>query len=60
MENVSRVVAWKTPGRPLGEEAKSALARYFQTTPEFWLNLQAAYNLGDEDDEEGARSPVKL
>jgi len=38
----------------------SKLARYFQTTPEFWLNLQAAYNLGDEDDEEGARGPVKL
>jgi addiction module HigA family antidote len=30
----------------------SKLARYFQTTPEFWLNLQAAYDLGSEDDEE--------
>ena len=31
----------------------SKLARYFKTTPEFWLNLQAAYDLRDEDDEEG-------
>ena len=30
----------------------SKLARYFQTRPEFWLNLQAAYDLGSEDDEE--------
>ena len=30
----------------------SKLARYFQTTREFWLNLQAAYDLGSEDDEE--------
>jgi antitoxin HigA-1 len=32
----------------------SKLARYFQTTPEFWLSLQAAYDLNierDEDDE---------
>ncbi len=29
----------------------SKLARYFETTPEFWLNLQAAYDLRDEDDE---------
>ena len=34
----------------------SKLARYFKTTPEFWLNLQVAYNLNierDEDDEGG-------
>ena len=31
----------------------SKLARYFETTPEFWLNLQTANDLGDEDDEEG-------
>ena len=29
----------------------SKLARYFQTTPALWLNLQAAYDLGDEDGE---------
>ena len=29
----------------------SKLGRYFQTTPEFWLNLQTAYDLGNEDGE---------
>ncbi len=33
----------------------SKLARYFETTPEFWLNLQAAYDLRGEDDEEATR-----
>jgi antitoxin HigA-1 len=27
----------------------SKLARYFKTTPEFWLNLQAAYDRGKEE-----------
>jgi antitoxin HigA-1 len=27
----------------------SKLARCFQTTPEFWLNLQAAYDRGKEE-----------
>jgi addiction module HigA family antidote len=25
------------------------LASYFETTPEFWLNLQAAYDRGKEE-----------
>ncbi len=37
----------------------SKLARHFQTTPEFWLNLQAAYDLAIErdEDEEGGGTP---
>ena len=27
----------------------SKLARYFETTPEFWLDLEAAYDLGEEE-----------
>jgi antitoxin HigA-1 len=27
----------------------SKLARYFETTPEFWLDLGAAYNRGEEE-----------
>jgi addiction module HigA family antidote len=27
----------------------SKLARYFETTPEFWLDLEAAYNRGEEE-----------
>lgn len=30
----------------------SRLARYFRTTPEFWLNLQAAYDLETDENEE--------
>jgi antitoxin HigA-1 len=29
----------------------SKLGRYFQTPAAFWLNLQAAYDLGNEDGE---------
>ena len=30
----------------------SRLASYFRTTPEFWLNLQAAYDLETDENEE--------
>src|SRR3972149_8863908 len=31
------------------------LARYFETSPEFWLGLQAQYDLDAEEDEFGDR-----
>ena len=31
------------------------LARYFNTSPEFWLGLQAQYDLDVEEDELGDR-----
>jgi antitoxin HigA-1 len=31
------------------------LARYFKTTPEFWLNLQTKYDLEVAEDEELAK-----
>jgi addiction module HigA family antidote len=31
------------------------LARYFETSPEFWLGLQAQYDLDVEEDEVGER-----
>ena len=31
------------------------LARYFNTSPEFWLGLQSQYDLDVEEDELGAR-----
>ncbi len=31
--------------RPLTAEIALRLARYFETTPEFWLNLQRSYDL---------------
>lgn len=31
--------------RPLNADAALRLSRYFGSTPEFWINLQAAYDL---------------
>jgi addiction module HigA family antidote len=31
------------------------LGRYFQTSPEFWLGLQAQYDLDVEEDQVGSR-----
>ena len=43
------------PEKPRGISADTALrlARYFGTSPEFWLNLQSAYDLAREIDEHG-------
>ena len=43
-------------GQPRGVSADTALrlARYFGTSPEFWLNLQSAYELAREIDRHGA------
>jgi addiction module HigA family antidote len=43
--------------RPRAVSADTALrlARYFGTTPEFWLNLQSAYDLSMAVSERGAR-----
>ena len=45
--------------RPLAGEAPAdtalRLARYFGTAPEFWLNLQSAYELRRAQQEYGAR-----
>jgi len=32
-------------GRGISPEISLRLARYFRTTPEFWINLQAHYDL---------------
>jgi hypothetical protein len=31
--------------KPLGADTALRLGRYFNTTPRFWLNLQASYDL---------------
>ncbi len=38
--------------RAVTASTASRLARYFRTTPEFWLNLQAAYDLETDETEE--------
>jgi addiction module HigA family antidote len=36
---------------PVTLDTALRLARYFGTSPEFWMNLQAAYDLGREETE---------
>lgn len=45
---VERLVREQTPVTP---DTALRLARYFATTPEFWMNLQAAYDLTREETE---------
>lgn len=41
--------------RGVTAETALRLARYFDTTPEFWLNLQSAYDLRKARQEAGGR-----
>jgi antitoxin HigA-1 len=41
--------------RSLTANTALRLARYFSTSPEFWLGLQSQYDLDVEEDELGAR-----
>jgi len=41
--------------RSLTANTALRLARYFNTSPEFWLGLQSQYDLDVEEDELGAR-----
>ena len=53
----TRIGAIVRETRPRAVTADTALrlARYFATTPEFWLNLQAAYDLSVAASKIGAR-----
>jgi addiction module HigA family antidote len=42
---VSRIQAITTEKRSISGDTALRLARYFETTPEFWLNLQRDYDL---------------
>ena len=46
--------------RALTADTALRLARYFGTSPEFWLNLQSAYELRRAQQERGARSQAPL
>lgn len=41
---ITAIVAGDNP-RAVSPDTALRLARYFRTTPEFWLNLQSAYDL---------------
>jgi antitoxin HigA-1 len=53
----TRIAAIIRDHRPRAVTADTALrlARYFGTTPEFWLNLQSAYELSVAQGERGSR-----
>src|ERR671934_3112391 len=41
--------------RGISADTALRLARYFRTTPQFWLNLQVRYDLDAAEEELGAR-----
>jgi len=51
----NRVTAIVNETRTLTADTALRLARYFGTSPEFWLNLQSAYELRRAQQERGAR-----
>lgn len=44
---IERLIAEKTPVTP---DTALRLAKFFDNTPEFWLNMQAAHDLAKEAD----------
>ncbi len=47
----NRVVLIVNAKRAISADTALRLARYFNTTPEFWMNLQARYDLQQADDD---------
>jgi addiction module HigA family antidote len=43
---VTRISEIVKQRRPVTSDTALRLARYFGTTPEFWMNLQTSYDLG--------------
>jgi addiction module HigA family antidote len=42
---ITAIVGETAPPRAITPDTALRLARYFKTTPEFWLNMQSAYDL---------------
>jgi len=51
----NRITALINETRALTADTALRLARYFGTTPEFWLNLQTAYELRRAQQKAGSR-----
>jgi addiction module HigA family antidote len=49
-----RITALLAGNRPVKPDIALRLARYFDTTPQFWLGLQAAYDLSVAEAAHGA------
>jgi addiction module HigA family antidote len=52
---VTRIADIVAERRGITTDTALRLARYFKTTPEFWLNLQTKYDLEVAEDEELAK-----
>ena len=52
---VTRIADIVAERRTVTTDTALRLARYFKTTPEFWLNLQTKYDLEVAEDEELAK-----
>jgi antitoxin HigA-1 len=52
---VTRIADIVAERRGVTTDTALRLARYFKTTPEFWLNLQTKYDLEVAEDEELAK-----
>ena len=56
---ITAIIAEKDP-RAVTPDTALRLSRYFGTTPEFWLNLQAAYDLSRARAEISARIEAEV
>jgi len=56
---ITAIIADASP-RAVTPETALRLARYFQTTPEFWLNLQLAYDLSTVRAQASARVDAEV
>jgi addiction module HigA family antidote len=52
---VTRIADIVAERRGITPDTALRLARYFKTTPQFWLNLQTKYNLESTEDEKLAQ-----
>ena len=56
----SRVSDLLAGRRGVSADSALRLARYFGTTPDFWLNLQSAYDIEEVNREYGAEIRVRV
>jgi len=52
---VTRIADIEAERRGISPDTALRLARYFKTTPQFWLNLQTRYDLEVAEDEKLAK-----
>ncbi len=56
---IGDIVRAESP-RAISADTALRLARYFQTTPAFWMNLQAAYDLSKAEAERGREIAARV